>query len=105
MCNGAGEFNLNKAKQLCKKQCVNLELSAPYTPEENGKVQRNWGTITLIARYLIEKSGLDKTYCWPYAILMSNDIKNFCYHSGFKRTPFEAMYGRKPILESLRGIT
>ena len=54
-----------------------------------------------MARCLIEQSGLDKTY-WPYAINMSSDFKNFCYHSRIKRTPFEAVYGQKPTLESLK---
>ena len=103
VCDGAGEFNSNEIRQLCIKQGVSFELSAPYTPEENGKVKRNWGTITPMARCLIEQSRLDKTY-WPYAINMSSDIKNFCYHSGIKRTPFEAMYGQKPNLESLKNF-
>ena len=56
------------------KQGIRLELSAPYTPEENGKVKLNWRTITPMARCVIKQSGLDKTY-WPYAINMSSDIK------------------------------
>ena len=54
------------------KKGVRQELSSNYTPEENGKVERNWGTITPMAICLIEQSGLDKTY-WPYAINMSKD--------------------------------
>ena len=101
VCDGASEINLNEIKQLCIKQGVRLELSAPYTPEEKSKVERNWGKITSMARCLIEQSGIDKTY-WPYAINMSNDIKNFCYHSGIKRTPLEAKFGQTPNLESLK---
>ena len=56
-----------------------------------------------MARCLSEQSGLDKTY-WPYAINMSSEIKKFCYHSGFKRSPFEAMYGQKTKLESLKNF-
>ena len=83
VCDGADEFNSNEIKQLCIKQGVRLELSAPYTPEESGKVERNWGTITQKARCLIEQSRLDNIY-WPYAINMSSNIKNFFYHSGIK---------------------
>ena len=42
-CDGAGEFVLNDIKQLCRRKGVRLEFSAPYTPQENGKVERNWG--------------------------------------------------------------
>ena len=73
LCDGAGEITSNEIRQLCIKQGVRLELSSPYTPEENGEVERNWGTIAPMARCLIEQSGLDKTY-WPYAINMSSNI-------------------------------
>ena len=74
--NYAGKFNSNEIKQLIIKQCVRLELSTPYTPAENEKIEHNWRTITPKARCLFEQLGLDKTY-WPYAINMSSDIKNF----------------------------
>ena len=54
VCDGADHFSSNEIKQLFIKQGVKLELSAPYTPEENGKVERNWGTITPMSRCLIE---------------------------------------------------
>ena len=99
VCVVAGEFNLNAIEQLCIKQIVRLELSAPYTPEDNGEVERNWGTKTPMARCLIEQLGLDRTYS-TYAIHMSTDVKTFCYNSGIKRTPFEEMFRQKPVLGS-----
>ena len=90
----------NDIKQLCRRKGVRLEFSAPYTPQENGKVERNWGTITPMARCLLEQSGLEKEY-WPYALNMASEIKNCCFHSGFQKTPFEAMYKKKPNLEPI----
>ena len=71
----------NDIKQLCRRKGVRLEFSAPYTSQENGKVERNWGTITPMARCLLEQSGFEKEY-WPYALNMASEIKNFCFHSG-----------------------
>ena len=31
---------------------------------------------------------------------MASEIKNFCFHSGIQETPFEAMYKKKPNLDS-----
>ena len=101
VCDGAGEYVSNDIKHLCRRKGVRLEFSAPYTPQENGKVERNWGTITPMARCLLEQSGLEKEY-WPYALNMASEIKNFCFHSGIQKTPFEAMYKKKPNLESIK---
>ena len=101
VCDGAGEYVSNDIKQLCRQKGVRLEFSAPYTPQENGTVERNWGTITPMARCLLEQSGLKKEY-WPYALNMVSEIKNFCFHSCTQKTPFEAMYKKKPNLESIK---
>ena len=60
VCDGAGEYVSNNIKQLCRQNGVRLEFSAPYTPQENVKVQRNWGTIIPMAKCLLEQSGLEK---------------------------------------------
>ena len=56
VCNDAGDFNLNKTKQLCIKPGVRLEFSSPYRTEENNIVERYWGTITPMMRCLIGQS-------------------------------------------------
>ena len=33
---------------------------------------------------------------------MASEIKNFCFHSGIQKTPFEAMYKKRPNLESIK---
>ena len=54
-----------------------------------------------MAKCLIEQTRRNRTY-WLYAINMKKDFKIFCYNSWIKRTPFEAMYGQKPNIESLK---
>ena len=101
VCDGAGEYVSNEIKQLYRQKGVRLEFSAPHTPQENGKVERDWGTITPMARCLLEQSGLEKEY-GPYALKMAREIKNFCFRSGIQKTPFQAMYKKKPSLESIK---
>ena len=96
VCDGAGEFVSNDIKQLCRRKGVRLEFSAPYTPKENGKVERNWGTITPIARCLLEQSGLEKEY-WPYAINMARvRLKNFVSIQVFRRHLLRQCTRRNP---------
>ena len=101
VCDGAGENVSNDIKQLCRRKGFRLEFLAPYTPQENENVERNWGTITPMARCLLEQACLDKEY-WPYALNMATEIKIFCFHSGIQKTLFEAMYKKKPNLESIK---
>ena len=90
----------NDIKQLCRQKDVSIEFAAPFTPQENGKVERNWGTITPMARCPLEQSGLEVEY-WPYALNIASEIQNFCLLSGIQKTPFEAMYKKKPNLKSI----
>ena len=60
VCDGAGEYVSNDIKQLCRQKGVRLEFSTLYTPQENRKVERIWGTITPMARYILEQSVLEK---------------------------------------------
>ena len=78
-----------------------METSAPYTPQENGKIERLWGTITPMARCMIFHANLSKTY-WPYAHKMAANLKNMCFHSAIGKTPYESMYGEKPNLNFMK---
>ena len=92
---GAGEYIGQDFKQICRKQRIKLETSAPYTPQENGKIERVWGTITPMAGCMIFDANLSKTF-WPYALNMATNPKNMCFHSAIGKTPYESMYGEKP---------
>ena len=50
---GAGEYIGQDFRRVCRKQKIRLETLAPYTPQENGKIERVWGTITPMARCMI----------------------------------------------------
>ena len=88
-------------RRVCRKQKIRLKTSAPYTPQENGKIERLWGTITPMARCMIFDANLSKTY-WPYALNMAANLKNMCFHSAIGKTPYESMYGEKPNLNFVK---
>ena len=78
-----------------------METSAPYTPQENGKIERLWGTITPMARCMIFDANLLKTY-WHYAVNMAANLKKMCFHSAIGKTPYDSMYGEKPNLNFVK---
>ena len=44
------EFKSKQFSDLCTSNGIKQEFSAPYTPEENGKIERAWGTVTGMTR-------------------------------------------------------
>jgi hypothetical protein len=98
---GAKEFTSRYMEMLCRKRGVRRETSAPYTPEENGKIERIWGTVVGMARCLLATAGLDKTY-WTYALNHAFYIKNRVLQSAIGKTPYECFMRRKPDLHELK---
>ena len=92
---GAKEFSSTQFSRFCRENKVRLEKSAPFTPEENGKVERKWGTTTGMTTSLLHNAGLGKEY-WTYAMNYAFHIKNCCFHSAIGETPYEKIYGSKP---------
>ena len=83
---GAGEYIGQDFKQVCRKQKIRLKTSAPYTPQENGKIEKVWGTITPMARCMIFDANLSKTY-WHYALNNATNLKKMYLHSAIGKTP------------------
>lgn len=62
--NGTEFINEHVQKTLIKRGIV-LERIAPYTPEQNGLIERDNRTIQESARTMLLSSGLDKML-WPF---------------------------------------
>ena len=43
---GAGEYIGQKIRRVCRKQKLDLETSAPYFPQENGRIERVCGNYS-----------------------------------------------------------
>ena len=98
---GAEEFIGQDFKRVYRKQKMKLETSAPYTPQQNGKLERLWGTITPMTHCMICDANLSKTN-WPYTLNMATNLKNMCFHSALGKTLYNSKYGEKPILNFVK---
>ena len=96
---GGGENISNEFKRYCRNQGIRSENSAPYTPQENGKIERIWGTSVAMARCFLDNACLEKKY-WTHALNMGFYVKNMLLHSALEKTPFEKMYNETPNLSS-----
>ena len=68
----ASEFVNKEIKSCYRTTGIRMEHSVPYTPEENGKKERTWGTVVGMARCMTHDAVLSKEY-WNYAL-------NYAFH-------------------------
>ena len=61
------EYKARCFNEVCRKNGIKQEYSAPSTPQENGNIERVWRTVTEMARSMLETTGLSKQL-WPYAL-------------------------------------
>ena len=91
-------------KSWCNEEGITLELSSPYAHEQNGGAERSGAVLIARARALHILSKLPKAlgdYLFCYAGYIINRTPNQALNW---RTPFEALYGRKPNLSHLHRI-
>ena len=94
------EFTCGGFKNLLDKNQIKHEKSAPYSPHQNGTVERGWRSIFEMARCLLLEAKLPKTF-WTYAVMASVYIRNRCFNTRLEKTPYEAFTGQKPNLGNM----
>ncbi|KXZ41602.1 hypothetical protein GPECTOR_370g152 [Gonium pectorale] len=77
------------------------DLSAPYTPQLNGKAERLNRTLLSKARAMIFESGLSLGH-WGWAIETANVLRNRLPVTGRDKTPWELFFGVRPVVSHLR---
>ena len=95
------EYTSQAYKSLLKRHCIRHEMSAPYSPHQNGTAERHWRTLFEMGRCLLMQANLAKEF-WPYAVLTVAYIRNRCYSCRLEQTPYFALTGRKPDLSNMR---
>ncbi|KAH9781356.1 hypothetical protein KPL71_008429 [Citrus sinensis] len=70
-----GEFNSQEFGSFCENHGVRRQLTAAYTPQQNGVCERKNRTILNMVRSLLQRSGLPKSF-WPEAVVWSVYILN-----------------------------
>ena len=97
----ANEFKFENFADICLQQGIHQEFTCEYTPEQNGKIERVWGTIGAMAMCLLKTTGLPETF-WLFAYRAAFHIKNRCLHSAHGMTPVEKFFDKTPDLSHFR---
>ena len=94
------EFTSNCFQTLLRERGIKHETSSPYSPHQIGTAERHWRTLFETGRCLLIEKQLPKSM-WPYAIQTAAHIRNRCYNTRIKNTPYFMLTGRKPDLSRM----
>ena len=94
------EFVNDKLMEYLKRRAIIFLTSAPYTPQQNGLIERRNRTILDTVRTLILNSKMPVNF-WSYAVETANYLINR-WPTKDDKTPFERLFGCKPDIRHLR---
>ncbi|SGY12909.1 BQ5605_C011g06653 [Microbotryum silenes-dioicae] len=96
------EFNNSLFRALLEKQGIIVEFTAPYTPEQNGQVERLNGSLMGLVRSMLLDSGLPMRF-WSDALAVATFVLNRRPHPRIQgKTAIEVLLGKKPSLAHLQ---
>jgi len=99
---GGGEFNSGAFVIFCNEHGIRHNTTTPYTPQQNGVVERRNQTVVEIARCLL-KSMHEPSRLWGEAVRTVVYILNRSATKSLRgQTLFEAWFGRKPGVKHVR---
>ena len=98
-----GTFTSANFRSLLRKNKIKHDTCAPYSPHQNGMVERSWRSLLEMARCLLLESKLPKSL-WTYATMAAVYIRNRCFNKRLGKTPYEALVGKKPNLSNMHSF-
>jgi len=81
-----------------------MQLTAPYSPSQNGVAERMNRTLVELARAMLTDSKLPE-FLWEPAVAHAAYLRNMSYTSSPRlgnRTPYQVWYGKRPDVSHLR---
>ncbi|KAG7598736.1 Integrase catalytic core [Arabidopsis suecica] len=97
-----GEFVSLEFNSFCEESGIKRHLTAPYTPQQNGVVERRNRTMMEMTRSLLKHMHLPN-YLWGEAIRHTTYLLNRVVSRSLKdMTPYECFRNKKPMVEHIR---
>lgn len=81
-----------------RSEGIQMQYTAPYTPQQNGVAERKNRTLIEMARCMLLDADLPYTF-WAEAVNTANYIQNRVSTRATDTTPFEAWNGGRPATE------
>ena len=83
--------------KLCEQLNIEKKHSSPYHPEGDGMAERAIGTVKTTIRCVLQEENVSK-YRWPDVLQQVAFLFNASKCSSTGLTPYQVMYGEKPVL-------
>lgn len=96
-----GEYVNKDLSDYLAGRGIQHQLTAPYTPEQNGSAERLNRTLVEKVRAMLHDASVDKKL-WAEALLCANYVRNRSPVSGMHATPLELFSGTKPNISHLK---
>jgi transposase InsO family protein len=97
-----GEFLNGALQSICDQAGIRRQFTAPYTPQQNGVVERKNRTIMEMTRALMKSMRIPIRF-WAEAVRHAVYLLNRLPTKAMgNRTPYEAWNGKRPHLGHLR---
>lgn len=97
-----GEFISQEFNSYCDRAKIKRQLTAPYTPQQNGVVERRNRTMMEMARSIMKHMSLP-CFLWGETIRHVTYLLNrLATRSLNDKTPYELFRGKKPNVSHLR---
>jgi transposase InsO family protein len=95
------EFKNTNIEEYLDEEGIGHELSVPYTPQQNGIVERKNRTLIEAARTMLDEYKTSDSF-WAEAINTACHAINHLYlHKLRHKTAYELLIGKKPNVEFL----
>ncbi|KAD3068893.1 hypothetical protein E3N88_36773 [Mikania micrantha] len=97
-----GEFNSQSFNEFCAQSGIKRQLTAAYTPQQNGVAERRNRTIMNMVRCSLTDKKVPKCF-WPEAVNWAVHVLNRCITRALDdKVPEEMWSGKKPNVEYFR---
>nr|CAH66391.1 OSIGBa0134J07.9 [Oryza sativa] len=97
-----GEYISKEFEKYCENAGIRRQLTTGYSAQQNGVAERKNRTINDMANSMLQDKGMPKSF-WAEAVNTAVYILNRSPTKAVpNRTPFEAWYGKKPVIGHMR---
>lgn len=97
-----GEFTSREFNDFCNENGIKRHLTAPYTPQQNGVVERRNRILMEMTRSILKAMKVPN-YLWGEAVRHSTYIINRIPTRALENmTPYESLREKKPSLDHIR---
>ena len=96
------EFLNDELREWCRSEGVHFELTAPYSPSQNGVAERMNRTLVELSRAMLSDSKLPE-FLWEPAVAHAAYLRNLLYTKAKPHaTPYQGWHGKRPDVSHLR---